>query len=279
MGARRRNVGSLPSPKEEDLPEASLISSEVTSESLVTEVGTRVSVVNKAECSSSSGGSGNDDTDEEVTLLPGDREVTTATTEDITDGELWYELEKELQRQEDEPDVQAQEEEAAAVIEITEEENMLADAVESKTPNSSDVSESLHFYPPGRIMHIISMPPSNDNDSVDNDTGAGPAEEHVAIYETPRNLYSKLRLSRTMIKDHFMPMYKKMMELLIRELENEEASSYVMWKRKKRKQQDDSEERYTPVFEKNEQVLSLMIHCRLHLFFYQLEKGLQDINR
>lgn len=228
MGARRRNVGSLPSPKEEDLPEASLISSEVTSESLVTEVGTRVSVVNKAECSSSSGGSGNDDTDEEVTLLPGDREVTTATTEDITDGELWYELEKELQRQEDEPDVQAQEEEAAAVIEITEEENMLADAVESKTPNSSDVSESLHFYPPGRIMHIISMPPSNDNDSVDNDTGAGPAEEHVAIYETPRNLYSKLRLSRTMIKDHFMPMYKKMMELLIRELENEEASSYVM---------------------------------------------------
>lgn len=228
MGARRRNVGSLPSPKEEDLPEASLISSEVTSESLVTEVGTRVSVVNKAECSSSSGGSGNDDTDEEVTLLPGDREVTTATTEDITDGELWYELEKELQRQEDEPDVQAQEEEAAAVIEITEEENMLADAVESKTPNSSDVSESLHFYPPGRIMHIISMPPSSDNDSVDNDTGAGPAEEHVAIYETPRNLYSKLRLSRTMIKDHFMPMYKKMMELLIRELENEEASSYVM---------------------------------------------------
>lgn len=228
MGARRRNVGSLPSPKEEDLPEASLISSEVTSESLVTEVGTRVSVVNKAECSSSSGGSGNDDTDEEVTLLPGDREVTTATTEDITDGELWYELEKELQRQEDEPDVQAQEEEAAAVMEITEEENMLADAVESKTPNSSDVSESLHFYPPGRIMHIISMPPSNDNDSVDNDTGAGPAEEHVAIYETPRNLYSKLRLSRTMIKDHFMPMYKKMMELLIRELENEEARSYVM---------------------------------------------------
>lgn len=228
MGARRRNVGSLPSPKDEDLPEASLISSEVTSESLVTEVGTRVSVVNKAECSSSSGGSGNDDTDEEVTLLPGDREVTTATTEDITDGELWYELEKELQRQEDEPDVQAQEEEAAAVMEITEEENMLADAVESKTPNSSDVSESLHFYPPGRIMHIISMPPSNDNDSVDNDTGAGPAEEHVAIYETPRNLYSKLRLSRTMIKDHFMPMYKKMMELLIRELENEEASSYVM---------------------------------------------------
>lgn len=228
MGARRRNVGSLPSPKEEDLPEASLISSEVTSESLVTEVGTRASVVNKAECSSSSGGSGNDDTDEEVTLLPGDREVTTATTEDITDGELWYELEKELQRQEDEPDVQAQEEEAAAVIEITEEENMLADAVESKSPNSSDVSESLHFYPPGRIMHIISMPPSNDNDSVDNDTGAGPAEEHVAIYETPRNLYSKLRLSRTMIKDHFMPMYKKMMELLIRELENEEASSYVM---------------------------------------------------
>lgn len=227
MGARRRNVGPLPSPKEEDLPEACVISSEIISGSLVTEVGTRVSAVNKGECSSSTDGSGNEDTDEEVPLLPGD-EVTTSTPEDITEGELWYELEKELQRQEDEPDVQAQEEEAAAVREIIEEESMLTDAVESKTPDSSEVTESLHFYPPGRIMHIISMPPSDVSDSVNNDNGPDNAEERVAIYETPRNLYSKLRLSRTMIKDHFMPMYKKMIELLIRELENEEACSYAM---------------------------------------------------
>ena len=239
MGARRRNVGPLPSPKEDDLPEASLISSEVIiSESLVThEVGTRVvSVVSKAECGSSSSsddGSGNDeDTDEEAPLLPGDGEVvTTSAPEDITEGELWFELEKELQRQEDEPDAQAREEEAAAAREITEEENMLTDAAESSktlesSASASDVSESLHFYPPGRIMHIISMPPSDvSSDSVQQHENG---EERVAIYETPRNLYSKLRLSRTMIKDHFMPMYKRMMELLIRELENEEACTYVV---------------------------------------------------
>lgn len=227
MGARRRNVGPLLSPKKE-AEASSLMASEVTTESLATEVGMSVSDENQAECSSSSGGSGNDDTDEEeVALLPDDREVTTSAKEDITEGELWFELEKELQGHGDESDVQAQGEEAAAVvIEITQEESMLADAVEGKAPNPSDNSESLHFYPPGRIMHIISLPPSNGDDSVH--TEAGPAEERVAIYETPRNLYSKLRLSRTMIKDHFMPMYKKMMELLIRELENEEACTHVM---------------------------------------------------
>uniref|UniRef100_A0A5B7B2V3 Putative Sn1-specific diacylglycerol lipase alpha n=1 Tax=Davidia involucrata TaxID=16924 RepID=A0A5B7B2V3_DAVIN len=223
MGARRRTVGSLLNSKEEDLPEASLIT-ERKSESLVTEVVTRDQMVDKVECCSSSSGSGHDDTDEEEPILV-DRVIDTSTMEDITEGELWYELEKELQRQEAEVNVQA-EEEAAAAKEIAEEEKVLADAVESETPiSSSDVSESNHFYPPGRIMHIVSIPAS---DTTNNSGHDGPTEEHVGMYETPRNLYSKLRLSRTMINDHYMPMYKKMMELLIRELENDEDCSCVM---------------------------------------------------
>ncbi|KAK9288694.1 hypothetical protein L1049_017157 [Liquidambar formosana] len=219
MGARRRTVGPLLNSKgEETLHGASLLS-ERTSESLVTEVVTHDSVLGKVECGSSSGGSGHDDTDEEEELIQG-RVNTTSTVEDITEGELWYELERELRRQEHEADVHAQEEEAAVAKEITEEENVLADAVESNTPiSSSDVSESLHFYPPGRIMHIVSVPLSDTDDSGHD----GPTDEHVRIYETPRDLYSKLRLTRTMINDHYMPMYKKMMELLIRELENDES--------------------------------------------------------
>ncbi|KAF3456283.1 hypothetical protein FNV43_RR00933 [Rhamnella rubrinervis] len=216
MGARRRNVGPLLNSKEDGLHEDSLVSekpSECPEVEGITEV-----VLSKVECSSSSGGSGHDDTDEEEQLIPVEVVTAAATVEDITEGELWYELEKELQRREIEADINAQEEEAAVAKEITEEENLLADAAESNKPiTSTEATENHHFYPPGRIMHIISVPSS---DSVNLDTDEH-KEEQVGIYETPRDLYNKLRLSKTMINDHYMPMYKKMMELLIRELENE----------------------------------------------------------
>ncbi|BBG93143.1 Mono-/di-acylglycerol lipase [Prunus dulcis] len=222
MGARRRNVGPLLNSKADDLPEASVVC-EKDSESQTERV-TIDPMQNNLE-SSFSGRSGHDDTDEEEQLLPVNENTTTSTVGDITEGELWYELAKELTRQENDFNVEAQEEEAAAVREITDEENMLVDVAESNTAISSlDVSESHRFYPPGRIMHIISAP-SSDSINLDHD---GPIEEHVGIYETPRELYSKLRLSRTMINDHYMPMYKKMMELLIRELENDESSSCIV---------------------------------------------------
>ena len=222
MGARRRHVGPLMESKAEDLPEAAL--SERNSESAATDGITREPLLNKVERNSSSGGSVHDDTDEEEQLLPDDAVISGSTVEDITEGELLFELERELQRQDNEADIRAQEE-AAAAIEITEEESILADAVESINPiSSSDVSESHRFYPPGRIMHIVSVP-SSDTPNIDNGTHT---EEHVGIFETPRELYSKLRLSKTMINDHYMPMYKKMIEMLIRELENEEACGSVM---------------------------------------------------
>ncbi|KAL3727727.1 hypothetical protein ACJRO7_032465 [Eucalyptus globulus] len=217
MGARRRNLGSISNSKVEDQPETTLILDKAC-ESHLTEATTIEPVQSHKELHTSDG-SGIDSTDEEEELIPGERDIS-EEAENITEGELWDELEKELQRQEKEPNIQAQEEEAAAAKEITKEENEIADASESqKSGTSLDSLESHRFYPPGRIMHMVSLPTSDDAD-MDHD---GSREEHVGIYETPRELYSKIRLSRTMINDHYMPMYKRMMELLIRELENAEV--------------------------------------------------------
>ncbi|KDP27851.1 hypothetical protein JCGZ_18931 [Jatropha curcas] len=221
IGPRRRAVASPKNSMVEDLPEASVVSE--SSETLLSEVQTD-SVQEKLECNSS-GGSGHDDTEEDEPLISHDRVISSSNIEDVTEGELWYELEKELQRQENEVDIRAQEEEAAAAKEITEEENVLANAAESKNPiTPADVLDNHQFYPPGRIMHIVSTP-SSDTANLNNDE---PTEERAGIYETPRELYSKIRLSRTMINDHYMPMYKKMMELLIKELENHEDCNCTM---------------------------------------------------
>ncbi|KAK4737636.1 hypothetical protein R3W88_001333 [Solanum pinnatisectum] len=217
MGVRRRVISPSANSKPDDFSEAPLIAPR-TCEAFVSEIVSGVPDGNKVEYCSSSSGSGHDETDEEEDAAGVDKTIgTTTIEEDITEGELWYELEKELQRQEREADVHDQEA-AAAAEEIAEEEKLLADAAENQTAISpSDVSDNHHFYPPGRIMHMVSIPSTEASDP-DHD---GPTEDHIGIYETPRELYSKLRLSKTMINDHYMPMYKKMMELLIRELENE----------------------------------------------------------
>lgn len=231
IGPRRRVVhASSNSIISSDLTEAPLITERTSVSSICDVVNEEPTSNNVDHCSSNGSGSG-DETEEEEELVEVDRVIARSTLEDdIAEGELWYELEKELRRQEgdSDSDIRAQveeEEEAAVVEEITEEEKVLADAVESHTPiSSSDVLDNQHFYPPGRIMHMVSVPVSvEDGDDDDDDFGGhdGPMKEHVGIYETPRELYSKLRLSRTMINDHYMPMYKKMMEKLIAELEEE----------------------------------------------------------
>lgn len=223
MSARRRNVGPTPNSDTEDSTGVSLLSERIAGSLLTKETATPSVLTD--EHNSSSGGSGHDDTDEEEQLIPANQDITTSAVDDITEGQLWYELEKELQKQDDTIDIHDQEEEAAAVKEITEEENQLADAAEcSNSITTSDNLDNHRFYPPGRIMHIVSMPSSDSSDSNSDD----PIEERVSLYETPRELYSKLRLSKTMINDHYMPMYKKMMELLIRDLEKDNSSNSLM---------------------------------------------------
>lgn len=214
IGPRRRHTSS--NPKVEDFMQAPLHEERQSLSDASSDIVFKAPQSNQMDHRCSAEGSGHDETDEEDDLLQIGRVIATSTLEDISEGELWYELEKDLQDQNNnEANIQA-EEEAAVAKEITEDEKVIAEAVESQTPiSSSDVSDDLQFYPPGRIMHMVSVPSSESDDFAQ---GCA-AVEHAGIYETPRELYSKLRLSKTMINDHYMPMYKKTMELVIAELE------------------------------------------------------------
>jgi len=83
---------------------------------------------------------------------------------------------------------------------------------------ASESQEPHQLYPPGRIMHMVELPAPEE---------PGTAEqccqnEVVAIYETPRSMYGKIRLASTMIRDHYMPRYIETMEMLIDKLAEDE---------------------------------------------------------
>ncbi|XP_010524558.1 PREDICTED: uncharacterized protein LOC104802590 [Tarenaya hassleriana] len=264
MGPRRRAISSQLNTKVTDVPEgsSSVISERRSTEALVSETvareqkGLKRMEQQRLSCSSGSGheypeeeDDDDDEGEEEEEPLISIRRVMTESSsamEDVTGDELWDVLEKELKRQENERDIEAREEEAAAAKEITEEETEIVvgagdSSGQSHSPasaTSTDMAENQRFYPPGKIMHIVSVSESESESETETETESesetrGRVEEgdsrrrrrrrveRVRIYETPRELYSKIRLSRTMINDHYMPMYKKMMELLLSELERE----------------------------------------------------------
>ncbi|KAK0597103.1 hypothetical protein LWI29_021865 [Acer saccharum] len=144
--------------------------------------------------------------------------------EGMNEVELWHQLEHELyERTEGEDDDVAKEireEEAAAIAEVG------GDQPESSAPEMKEVHR---FFPPGKIMHIVTLyqevesdsdSPSSSNSDSDQQP---PPEAKVGIFRTPRTVYSKLRLSQTMVSDHFMPVYRRQIEKLITELEKEQA--------------------------------------------------------
>lgn len=155
----------------------------------------------------------------------------------MTEVELWQQLEQELYDEaetDDGDDVvkEIREEEAAAIAEISDNES------ESSVPNTKEVHR---FFPPGKIMHIVTLLPDeeahesdSDSNSIGNGNGNGnleqeqeqeqPTEAKVGIFLTRRSLYSKLRLSQTMISDHFMPVYRRQIEKLIKELQEETSN-------------------------------------------------------
>ena len=144
----------------------------------------------------------------------------------MTEVELWQQIEKELydQIECEESDVvkEIREEEAAAIAEVSDSDS------ESSLPNTKEVHR---FFPPGRIMHIVTLLTDEVDCGIDSITSSSldhcqPAEPKVGIFLTPRSLYSKLRLSQTMIADHFMPVYRRQMEKLIRELDEESSDSH-----------------------------------------------------
>jgi len=81
-------------------------------------------------------------------------------------------------------------------------------------------SGSRQFFPPGRIIHMVGQPPPDstpDEGTISN--------EVIGIYETPRDLYCKIRLAPNMIKEHYMPSYISTMESLLEQLQKDDDNS------------------------------------------------------
>ena len=55
--------------------------------------------------------------------------------------------------------------------------------------------------------------------SVSSSEGILRGGSRVGVFSTERALYGKVRLSRTMINDHYMPNYRRMMETFVKECE------------------------------------------------------------
>ncbi|RDY04265.1 Sn1-specific diacylglycerol lipase alpha, partial [Mucuna pruriens] len=179
---------ALSSSKLENLAEASR--SETSCESLLTEELMTEYLLDEDEHNSSSEGSDDDDTDDD-------------------DDELLNQVEKlKLEKQDNIPNIHAKKKEAGKAKNITEEESVCA------------VTKSARhrLYPPGRIMHIVPAHSSENSNSNHNDAH----EKHIHLYETHRQLYGKLRLSRGMILDHMTNKYLKMLQQLINQLEEEQ---------------------------------------------------------
>ncbi|XP_050381404.1 uncharacterized protein LOC126798467 [Argentina anserina] len=162
----------------------------------------------------------------------------------MTEVELWQQLEHELydRTEGEEPDVakEIREEEEAARREEEneasireEEEAAIAEVSNGQQESSSPGMKEAHrFFPAGKIMHLVTL----HSDAADCESGSPsstgsdeqqqeqPEETRIGIFLTPRSLYSKLRLSQTMISDHFMPVYRRRIEKLIKEFEKEAAS-------------------------------------------------------
>ncbi|XP_018835048.1 uncharacterized protein LOC109001971 isoform X1 [Juglans regia] len=163
------------------------------------------------------------DADGNADLSDGEDIVSHSSHEDrMTEVELWQQLEHELydRTEGEEVDVakEIREEEEAAIAEVGE------DQPESST---REIKEAHRFFPPGRIMHIVTLHSDgaeceSDGHPTTSDLDNGRLEEtKVGIFLTSRSLYSKLRLSQTMISDHFMPVYRRQIDRLIKEFEEE----------------------------------------------------------
>eukprot|EP00897_Mesotaenium_endlicherianum_P003198 jgi/Mesen1/2906/ME000175S02060 len=155
------------------------------------------------------------------------------------EGCSWQELEAELHRRLEKSPSQNEEEEAVAK-EITQEEEEVASQV-SSAERSERATEELddflrdprRFFPCGRTVHVMrnlrqdgALPPIESARS-EEPPKEGPAGESAAeawgsgLFTTERSVYGRVRLSRSMVLDHFMPNYKKAMLEVISDLEKE----------------------------------------------------------
>ncbi|MCO5610443.1 hypothetical protein L7F22_064681 [Adiantum nelumboides] len=176
-----------------------------------------------------SGGSGDDDDE----LRMGGK---IEGREGFTEEDLLQHLEQELDRQREACISERQEEEEVAKRLTQEEEETVAATTAEAGSNCIVVDsgaqgrELNRFFPPGRIIHLLAFDLEKTGVEDEESTSAPSTSEqatsdsrlsHVGLYLTDRTLYGKVRLSRTMINDHYMPNYKRTMEALVRDLESE----------------------------------------------------------
>jgi hypothetical protein len=133
---------------------------------------------------------------------------------------------RELNLEESDEDDADREDNGSALKETGEEEAMellesLTDEKQELLPSTS-APERPQLYPPGRILHMVGL------QAAEVTTGEqGAQEEVLALYETPRHLYSKIRLAGSMVGEHYMPKYIKTMEQLIEKLAEEDIDNQV----------------------------------------------------
>lgn len=81
---------------------------------------------------------------------------------------------------------------------------------------------SRQFFPPGRIIHMVALTPPDSNPGDGEGTSSN---EIIRIYETPRDLYGKIRLAPNMVKEHYMPSYISTMESLLEQLQKDDDNT------------------------------------------------------
>jgi hypothetical protein len=92
-----------------------------------------------------------------------------------------------------------------------------------KQKESPSAPGSRQLFPPGRIIHMVAQP------SPDPDPGEGSSnKEIIGIYETPRELYAKIRLAPNMVNEHYMPSYISTMESLLEQLNSNNIVSTTL---------------------------------------------------
>ncbi|KAL2348872.1 hypothetical protein Fmac_002872 [Flemingia macrophylla] len=130
--------------------------------------------------------------------------------------ELLKQLEKlALENQDVILNVSVKEEQEVTTKEIAKDEDHVVHNEDSVGATTFDNLDKHPLYPLGRTMHIV--PSSSFGNSNSNYNNLD--EKHLYLYETPKRLYEKLRLSERMILDHMTKKYKKMLHQLIKQLE------------------------------------------------------------
>jgi len=163
---------------------------------------------------STSEGSDNDGEDEE------EEQIISSTPNTANDELNQYLKELQLEAQDDNPNTNgAKEKEEATKKGITEAE-MNDEVAPGSTEATSEKPVKHYLYPSGRILHIVPVISSENSESNHNDDAD---EKRVVLYETPRKMYGKLRLSISMLHHHKTGNYLKVLQRLINQLEKEKS--------------------------------------------------------